>query len=79
MLLLRMNLLAKLINSLVEDGLEVILTMVPLKGKGLFLQKWYNTVWKFPDFSITQILREINFENSRSAKYAVFTHLEAVM
>ena len=28
-------------------------------------------------FSITQILREINFGDSRSAKSAIFTHLEA--
>ena len=35
------------------------------------------TVWKFHDFSITQILREINFVDSRSAKSAILTHLEA--
>ena len=31
------------------------------------------TVWKVKDFSITQILREINFGDSRSAKSAIFT------
>ena len=36
------------------------------------------TVWKFRDFSITQILREINFEDSWSAKSAILTHLEAL-
>ena len=36
------------------------------------------TVWKFHDFSITQILRKINFGNSRSAKSAILPHLEAV-
>ena len=36
------------------------------------------TVWKFHDFSITQILREINFVDSRSAKSAILTHLEAL-
>ena len=36
------------------------------------------TVWKFHDFSITQILREIKFEDSRSAKSTIFTHLEAL-
>ena len=36
------------------------------------------TVWKFLDFSITQILREINFEDSRSAKFAILIHLEAL-
>ena len=41
---------------------------------------WYskNTVWKFHDFSITHILREIKFEDSRGAQSAIFTHLEAL-
>ena len=30
------------------------------------------TVWKIQDFPVTQILREINFGDSRSAKTAVF-------
>ena len=29
--------------------------------------------WKFQNFSVTQILREINFGNSRSLKTAVFS------
>ena len=37
-----------------------------------------STVWKFQDFSVTQILREINFGDFRSAKYAILTHLEAL-
>ena len=32
------------------------------------------TVWKFHDFSVTQILREIKFGDSRSAKSAILTH-----
>ena len=32
------------------------------------------TVWKFHNFSIRQILREINFWDSRSAKSAILTH-----
>ena len=36
------------------------------------------TVWKFQDFCITEILREINFGDSRSAKTAVFAILRAV-
>ena len=36
------------------------------------------TLWKFHDFSITQILREINFGYFRGAKSANFTHLEAL-
>ena len=35
-------------------------------------------MWKFHNFSITQTLREINFEDSRSAKFAILTHLEAL-
>ena len=35
-------------------------------------------MWKFQDFSITQILREINFGDSRSAETAVFAILGAV-
>ena len=36
-----------------------------------------STVWKLCAISITQILREINFGDSRSAKSAILTHLEA--
>ena len=36
------------------------------------------TVWKFHDFSIIQILREINFGGSRNAKDVVFAILGAV-
>ena len=36
-----------------------------------------HAVLKFHDFSITQILREINFGNSRSAKSTFLTLLEA--
>jgi len=35
-------------------------------------------VWKFHDFSITQILREINFGDFRRAKSAISTRLEAL-
>ena len=35
------------------------------------------TVWKFLDFSITQILREINFGDSASVK-STKTHLEVL-
>ena len=35
-------------------------------------------MWKFQDFPITQILREINFEDFKSAKSAILTHLEAL-
>ena len=36
------------------------------------------TVWKFHDFSITQILREINFGDSRSTKSANLTNWEVL-
>ena len=32
-------------------------------------------MWKFHNFSITQILRVINFGASKSAKYAIITQL----
>ena len=35
-------------------------------------------LWKFHDFSITQILREINFQESRSCKIAGFAISEAL-
>ena len=35
-------------------------------------------MWKFHDFSITQTLREFNFGNSKSAKAAISTHLDAL-
>ena len=38
----------------------------------------YLKVWKFHEISITQILREINFEDSLSAKLAILTHSEAL-
>ena len=36
------------------------------------------TVWKFNDFPITQIIREINLRDFRGAKSAIFAHLEAL-
>ena len=41
-------------------------------------QRSSHTVWKVYDFSITQILREINFLESRSSKPAVFAILGAL-
>ena len=42
------------------------------------MRAFENTVWKFHEFSITQILREINFGDSRSTKFAIKTLLEAL-
>ena len=36
------------------------------------------TVWKFYDFSIIHILREINFGESRSEKSTIVSHLVAL-
>ena len=36
------------------------------------------SVWKIQNFSVTQILREINFGDSRSAKCAISTHSEGL-
>ena len=35
-------------------------------------------MWKFQDFSVIQILREINFRESRSCKTAFFANLGAL-
>ena len=52
------------------------------KCRGCFLpivsEFCLHTVWKFKDFSISRILREINFEDSWSAKSAILPHLEAL-
>jgi len=36
------------------------------------------TVWKFHNFSVTQIFREIIFRNFGGSKTAILTHLEAL-
>ena len=36
-------------------------------------------MWKFRDFSVTQILREINFEECRSSEIAIFAILGAAL
>ena len=47
---------------------------------GACFRRFYNftvrTVWKFQNFSATQILREIKFGDGRSSKSAIFTYLE---
>ena len=44
----------------------------------IHIQPFYLTVWKFHDFSITHILREINFGDSASTKSDISTHLETL-
>ena len=41
-------------------------------------QIYLNSVCKFENFPVTQILREINFGDSRSLKTAIFAILEAL-
>ena len=36
------------------------------------------TVWKFENFSVTQILREVKVGESRVAKFAILTHSEGL-
>ena len=42
------------------------------------MQVHFITVWKFHDFSVTQILREIKYGASKNAKSAILAHLEAL-
>ena len=54
----------------------------PKLGSGYWTQlgQWilYYTVWKFQDFSVILILREINFGEFRSSQTAVFAILGAL-
>ena len=36
------------------------------------------TVWKFEDFSVIQIFREINFDQSKRSKTAIFAIFEVL-
>ena len=45
---------------------------------GWHLKSANYTVWKFQNFAITQISREMNFGDFTSAKSAILTHLEAL-
>ena len=40
---------------------------------------WEVTVWKYQDFSVIQILREINFGEHRNSKTGVFDIYEALI
>ena len=61
-----------------KEGIEhIFLSSTFLLCKQIFFCD-IQTVWKFEDLSITQILREINFGDSRSAKSAILAHLEVL-
>ena len=42
------------------------------------MQATPSTVWKFHDFSVTQILRETNLGESRSSKTAIIANVGAL-
>ena len=42
------------------------------------MTKVWKTLWILQNFSVTQVLREINFGDFRSAKFAILTHLQAL-
>ena len=64
---------------------EVWHLIIPFRPLGMYWTVWVNTtlalsasggsiiVWTFQDFSITQILREINYVDSKSANLAILT------
>ena len=56
---------------LLNFHLPVLPTLATFKFE--IFQELVTTVWKFHDFSITHILREINFWDPRSAKSAILT------
>ena len=55
------------LNPLLEMGLKLQHQLVHPGLKLTEIVAVQVTVWKFQDFSITQILRQINFGNSRNA------------
>ena len=57
-----------IVNPVGQDGKPQLGARKLVKGK----------IWKFHDFSITQILREINCGVYRSAKSAILTHSQAL-
>ena len=54
---------------------QIVTFRLDTKTQIMYVQCSKLTMWKFQDFSITQILRENNLGDSRSAKSAILTHL----
>ena len=52
------------IRDLLSKDIKKALELKENPDKGVYIPGRWNTVWKFQDFSITQILREINFKDS---------------
>ena len=61
------------IRDLLSKDIKKALELKENPDKGVYIPGRWNTVWKFQDFSITQILCEIKFRNSRSVNSA-FQH-----
>ena len=60
------------------DKINQLLALERVEGKISKKLVAVRTVWKFHDFPITQILREMNFGESRSSKTAVFAFFEGL-
>ena len=58
--------------------LEIKQSMLEIRQSMFEIKQSILTVWKFQDICITEILHEINFGESRSAKTAVFAILGAL-
>ena len=67
----------QMIRILRGDGLKHLKNNTSYTVSQWEKQIRYMTVWKFQNFCITQILREINFVDSRSVKTAFFAILRA--
>ena len=55
-----------------------LVTLEPLKKLFLDTKRRQDTVWKFHDFSVIQILREINFGDSTRLKIAILGALKVI-
>ena len=54
-------------------------TLFKSRENPYLLSKWYYTMWKFHNFSITQILLEIKVGLFKDSKSTNFTHLESTI
>ena len=61
-----------------SNGFTKKVTQKLISRSILIFHTVFCTVKKFQDFSITQILHEINFGDSGSVKSVILTHVEAL-
>ena len=59
------------IRDLLSKDIKKALELKENPDKGVYIPGRWNTVWKFQEFSITQILREIKLKDSRSVKAVI--------